>query len=185
MHPYESHVHFAESLNAEVVSLARYVQFDKRNLKVFSLENARIMISTCIEIEALLKQICESKAPKCKAENMTDYLKIADSHFPEIFTSTAGSGRYELSFSPWLAFLPKKKKSPLWWQAHQKVKHQRHLSLSEASLENVLNAIAAHEITLLIYYSKLVMWQRDEFPFTYKSDRTLFAQINWPAVIGV
>jgi hypothetical protein len=174
---YKGHVHFAEALNSDVVRLARFIEFDKRNYATFSLENGRLLLAACTEIEAMLKQLCFHVEPKIKAERIDQYFSVVSQHFSDLFEASAGSPAHDISFKPWNEWKALMGRAPRWWKAHQNLKHGRHVCFQEASLENLLNAVAALEIVLLLCFYKLYMQQKAVFPFDFKSNRTFLAQL--------
>ncbi len=177
MHPYHGHVQFAEALSSDLLQLSRFVQFDERNFQTFSLENSRLLLAACTEIEALLKQLCIHAKPGFKGKDIEKYMLIADEYFPELLGAGGFVGSYQISLRPWIEWKSNKKKAPSWWRAHQSVKHNRHIKFTEASLENVLNAAAALETLLLVYFQRTYLWPHSDSLFEPISKRVIVAQI--------
>jgi hypothetical protein len=48
----------------------------------------------------------------------------------------------------------RRKSVPLWWTAHNKVKHHRHTHFAHANLKNALNALSGLFIMLLYFYEE-------------------------------
>jgi hypothetical protein len=177
MHAYLGHLQFAEALSNDLMQLSRFLQFDARNFKAFSLENSRLLLASCTEIDSLLQQLCSHLKPGKRVKRIDKYLEIAEELFPELIEATGFVGSYGISLTPWIEWKESKDKGPSWWRAHQLVKHNRHQSFEQASLENVLNAAAALEIVLMIYYQRTYMWQHDETLFNYRTSRMIVAQL--------
>lgn len=156
------HWNYLLALEEDLGRLARFIEFDKKNEKCFSLENARLLMAAAAETDIVCKQICEQVKPNSKARSLGDYYKPIITAYPAFKTFKVEMPRYGQTLTPWADWTPKK--GPLWWQAYNNVKHHRHTHYSEANLKNVLNAVAGLFVACLYLYKdkarmgELVPW---------------------------
>ncbi|MCV2883879.1 hypothetical protein OE749_04140 [Aestuariibacter sp. AA17] len=132
---------FYFSLEADVINLSRYIEFDRKNFGVYSIELLRILLSTCSEIDVVLKQICAQLDENSKANNIAQYQKLICKDIDGFEEQHVVCSRFNLSFQPWNSWVDKK--SPEWWRSYNEVKHNRDEHYSKASLQNVLESLSA------------------------------------------
>lgn len=148
--PILQHWNYFLALEDDVVRLSRYLELTAENFDSYSLELARILFSAASEVDVVAKRLCQKLNPNSKASNICNYkMEILAVH-PRIISSVVEIPRYGLTFTPWLQW--GSDENPLWWHAYNKVKHQRHIHFSEASLTHCLNAVAGLFVLLLYYY---------------------------------
>ena len=132
------------SLIRDFNTVLNYIEPCDENSKVFSAQTHTLLLRACIEFEAHAKSILiENKYPR-KPSSMTkkDYRKIEQSHF---------TSKFRVSFNHWsprpLVIYPFKEfaedKTPDWYDAYNKSKHDRHDSFKEANLLRVVYAVSA------------------------------------------
>lgn len=153
------------SLEDKIESIEKYISFDSSNSQVYSLEILHLFLAVCCEVDVVAKRITKQISGKV-AKTLPDaieeikkkYLTIENDSIT-INTSYFTSSRW--SFTPWMTDPTSNKKTPKWWNAYNDVKHHRSEISSktkdsffkEASLENLLNAIAGLYV-LEIWYIK-------------------------------
>ena len=121
-----------------------YIEPDDENLKVHSHRIYELLLRTATEFEANCKGILKannySKEEKCW--DIKDYFKISRaarlSEYRVIFQRWSTSHE----FQPLLAWNPSRRETLLWYDAYNKVKHDRFKEFKSASLENLMNAVA-------------------------------------------
>jgi hypothetical protein len=136
-------------LQDELKSIFSYVEPSYHNRKTFSYKIQQLFIRVCIELEANFKAIFkENKYSKEESRwNINDYWKINASHrlgeYQVIMPTWEGKGKTWTPFAAW-------KESPNinWYRAYQRTKHSRADKLSEANLENLMNAFCALFVVL-------------------------------------
>src|SRR5689334_22322111 len=64
------------TLDSDLETIARYVQFDSKNFKTYSIEFVRLLLATCSEVDVVAKLLCEIIAPNKSAENINQYRSI-------------------------------------------------------------------------------------------------------------
>jgi hypothetical protein len=124
------HWNFLLALDADLGELSRYIEFDQRNFKCFSLELVRLLFAAASEVDVVAKQ--------CKA-------------YPQIPDFRVISPRFGLTLQPWDEWR-KKDGVPFWWTGYNKVKHERHEHYDRANLKNTLNAVAGLLVIVLFLY---------------------------------
>lgn len=142
------------ALEEDLRTLARYVEFAPENLEVFSLECTRLLLAACSEVDTVIKLLAEphiNEASKAKKTHisMGDCRQALFEHHSVISTAMVSIPRYGLNYMPWANWA--KKKQPKWWDAYTLVKHQRAKHYAQATLGNVLDAIAGLFVVLLVY----------------------------------
>ncbi|WP_315053565.1 hypothetical protein [Chryseobacterium indoltheticum] len=140
------------SLEEDFIKISRYVDFDIKNSKTFSIEFARIIMTCCQEIDGLLKLICERLDPDKPRNNIANYFEILKVSLNELKDFEVDSIKYGLTSKPFIDLSSAEHKSPDWWLANNKIKHDRINNFEEANLTNAYNAISALYIIVLFYY---------------------------------
>jgi hypothetical protein len=135
------HWNYLLALEEDLDRLSRFVEFTTNNYECYSIELARVLMLASAEVDVVAKQLCVQIAPKSHADSINDYRTIilsAHSAFP---TYTLTIPRHGLALRPWSNWL--EGENPIWWHAHNNVKHNRHTHFAEANLKNALNAVGA------------------------------------------
>ena len=144
------HWNYFLTIEQDLINLSRYIEFTEGNFNTYSTELTRLLISTASEVDVLLREFCNDKNPTEKRNVRT---------YREFFQNTDGMEgfinedviipKYNLSFRPWAWDIwldddeGESKRCPEWWDANNKVKHQRSSEYQKGNLKNVLNAFCA------------------------------------------
>lgn len=142
-----------------------YVAIHKNNYKCFSTEYTKLLFLICGETEMLLKIICKTIDETFKFSNRTDIIKLFnvieknENIANDIINFKVEAQLYDFEYVPWLNI--RKKETPLWWTAHNKLKHDRINSIVEANLENVFSALAGLYVLEKIYF-QIISSNHDE-----------------------
>lgn len=132
---------FYFSLEQDVLKLSRYIEFDRSNFQVHSIELLRLYLSICSEVDVVLKQVCQRLTGKTDARNIIDYQKLIAPELPQLFEERAVCARFNIVLEPWKGWTADK--SPDWWRSYNDVKHNRSEHYNKAKLGNVLESLAA------------------------------------------
>lgn len=151
------HWNYFLAIEQDVDNLSRYVEFSQSNFASYSIEIARILMTSTQEIDVLMKQICNHLGNNSKDEQ--GYCSFISGQFPKLPSIEVEVARYGLRFKPFCDWASNK--TPIWWTANNKVKHQRHTHYNQASLENMLNSVCGLLIANLYYY-EVVLSALDE-----------------------
>jgi len=145
------HWNYFLALEHDLEKVARFIEFSKQNFGVYSIELAHLLFAAASEVEVVAKQLCEHIDSTAPQNDIVDYRNTLKSAIPHIATTQVFIPRFGLEFSPWLSW--NKNATPDWWRSYNNVKHKRHLFFTEATLENVLNALGALLVLTYNYYA--------------------------------
>ena len=150
------------TIEDDLITASRYVDFVKDNLRCYSFEFARLLLVAGAELDMAFKELCSaidsSKAP----DRIKEYYPVITDEFGDFLDTeryVKRSNRIVLKpFEDWT-----EKNPPGWWNGYNEVKHKRKDYFYRANLENVLNATAALQIVLFHLYSKTEAQSTDSF----------------------
>lgn len=111
------------------------------NDKTYSIEYARILMSAAAEVEVVAGQLVRQVDTLKSRPNIDDLGKGFRKNYPFLPTMEVLVPRTSRKLTPWDAWAGSE--NPVWWTAHNHVKHDRHVAFKEATLINALNAVAA------------------------------------------
>jgi len=143
------HWQFFESLDDELILLSRTIDFAKENFPTHSVHLTRMYLAICSEVDVVSKLLCSRIAPKEKARTIDDYRELIKDFYPKIPEVKVTIPFHDLVFEPWIEW--KSGVNPLWWNNHNKVKHERNKYYQNGNLGNVLLS-AAGLLIILTYY---------------------------------
>ncbi|HZM03971.1 MAG TPA: hypothetical protein VFC44_13245 [Candidatus Saccharimonadales bacterium] len=143
------HWQFFESVDEELHSLSRTIEFCRENFPVFSVDLSRLYLSLGSEIDVVAKLLCARVAPSGTPKNIDDYRAILTQRFPKFPEMRTEMPSHGLEFQPWLQW--KTGTNPKWWRNYNDVKHERNKYYQEANLGNVLES-SAGLLLLLVYH---------------------------------
>lgn len=141
--------HYYLILKADFKKTLQYVHLsslsgpdDHSNLKTYSLELAKQLISIAAEFETIAQLLCK-QINGVKVGNMGQYKENILPKFPKMWSTPVFIDQYKemiiYPLKPW--------ESPggtlAWWDAYGFIKHRRHLYFEKATLENVLHALGS------------------------------------------
>lgn len=166
-------------LEDQLISTKRFVDFDKSNNKTFSIEYLKLLQAVCSEIDVVAKIVAEWHDPEFKAlksKNIQKWGYAIQTAFPNIERISVLFNN-DYSVTPWEKWayemylnergyisyrLIKGKKTPEWWTAYNKVKHERtsaygneQTNYVRANLENLVSAMAALYLLETLFLSGL------------------------------
>jgi hypothetical protein len=151
---YSSFINSLEQIEGLLTSLAdifRVVHGDTRNLEVFGTAIRDIIILACTEVENQWKAVLVANGAATIDDRLStvDYVRIAGPM--KLHDYSVGLSRYPhvseiRPFSGWIAASPSK--SMPWYEAYNKVKHNREVNFSEAKLLHAIEAVAACVVML-------------------------------------
>ncbi len=144
------HWNYFLALESDVERLSRFVEFTSSNFGTYSVEIAHLFLATASEVDVVAKLLCNQVDGTTKVDNIEKYRNVLRRCLPEIERSIVTIPRYGLELHPWSSWL--NNETPEWWQAHNKVKHQRGEHFASANLMNLLNAMAGIFLLILYYY---------------------------------
>ncbi len=104
------------------------------------------------EVDVVMKLLCELIHPGCKKDKINDYYPIIVGNFNDFKKETVELPRFGMSSSPWIDWSAEK--SPLWWQANNKIKHERSKEFHQATLKHAFNSMGGLLLTVAYYYNR-------------------------------
>lgn len=175
-------------LEAEIEDLFLTVEPSSSNMKTYGLKIFNLFVQACIEFESVCKQIIvDNKYKKRPNDLKVDDYKLLSKIYPLNKYKLKLVQNDELEFSPfedWYLNKPLK-----WYQTYGKLKHNSFEQLSNATVENLLNATAA--IRIIIYMQ--AWWEQSFFlpggkfkdfiegyPFNFGTRKSIFTISQYP-----
>lgn len=131
-------------LEEDFIYTHRYVEISKNNFGTFSVEYTKQLQSIGSEFDVICREICKYYGFYDKG-SISDYASIIIPKFINIQNENVIiKSNKSINIKPlgdWI--IKPKHKSPEWWRAYNKIKHDRANNLKKANLENVLLALAS------------------------------------------
>lgn len=138
------HAGFCIALAQDFEQATRYVDFSTSNYGTFSVEFARLLLDAGSEVENVAKLIWRRDDPAgfaaVRRPTIREWLPVLHQRFPDL-QSCCIRVFQEVIDPPWSYGLAAGSQKPGWWDAYNRVKHDRYASFKEANLGNVVNAI--------------------------------------------
>ncbi len=148
-----AHWNYLLAIESDLEVLSRFIEFDEKNYNSFSLEIARILLTSSSEIDVVCKQLCRKIDQSSSAGNIHQYRDEIILKYPQIIEFTVSIPRYDLTLKPWISWNDPNS-APKWWTAYNKVKHQRESYYESANLENVINSVTGLFVLNLYFYKR-------------------------------
>lgn len=190
---YKSYWKYYLELEQSFLETERYVSFDKRNYKAFSVEYVKLLQVICSEIDVVAKEIAKYNDSNfnVRKSNISKWCYELMILFPNVSNQIVMFNDNKLQ--PWKSIkyvkykdakgntrfkLDDKHKSPEWWKAYNKVKHQRTTIVKNepnyvnANLKNVTDALAALYIIEVMMLNEL--GKNNKQSYSSKAFRMLF-----------
>ena len=153
---FEMYWRYYLSIEKMMKNTSQYVCPSKQNKNTYSDEFMKIILLSCSEIDSILKVICKENNVilKDKDYNMYEYAKVLETQ-DDIkgwaFSPVCDTSSRDKSFVcfPFKNLDSQKPYAGLsWWEAYQKLKHNRVENAIIGNLENAVYAITAHFVLL-------------------------------------
>jgi len=145
------HWNFFLSLEKDLETLSRYVEFCDSNFECYSLEMARILLAASSEVDVIAKQLCRKIDSNSSADRINQYRNEIKSAYPKFPNFKVTIPRFGLNLTPWEKW-NESNGVPVWWTACDEVKHHRDTDFYQANLINVLNSVAGLFVITLYFY---------------------------------
>src|ERR1035441_1425793 len=94
------HWQFFESVDDELHSLSRTIEFCRENFSTFSVHLARLYLSVCSEIDVVAKLLCARIIPSETPRNIDDYGSLVTARFPNFSLLRIEMPSHALDFQP-------------------------------------------------------------------------------------
>ena len=143
------HWQYFLALDSDFSRLARYIEPTSDNFNTYSVELARMLMMATQECDVILKMLCNRYGnPDCS--NECQYREAVSQKLPALLSVCVSLFQYDIDVVPFESW--QLKKTPKWWTANNKDKHERNLRFSHASLKNVIDALAGLFLLNLYLY---------------------------------
>ncbi len=152
------HWQFFESVDDELHSLSRIIEFERENFAAFSVYLSRLYLSVASEIDVVAKLLCERIAPTEEPKRISEYRPLITAKFPKFAHLRIEMPSHELDFQPWLSW--SLGTNPQWWKTYNEVKHERSKYYRDANLGNVLESTAGL-LVLLVYFHQPELYSKN------------------------
>jgi hypothetical protein len=162
------HWNYFIALENDLAQTSRYIEFEKKNFKTYSIELAHLLLASASEVDVITKGICGLLEPTARAENINHYQRIIRRNLPEFAKETIYVPRFNLTLKPWSNW--KANQNPLWWRSYNKVKHERSEYFPNANLKNVLNAMGG--LLVAVFYFYKLKFKSEGLPIQNNKDVT-------------
>ncbi|WGE62734.1 hypothetical protein NYR75_08165 [Actinobacillus equuli subsp. haemolyticus] len=151
-----------QNLEKELIELSNHIHIDDKQLNIYSMKIAELLIRTVVEVESLAKELyLNNSGHKPDDKELyfdTDCLALLKEKWKlDLKKVQVVSSNFYFDKDENRILTPLRKahkrgdKSERWLRAYQAIKHNRRISLEKASLQNLIQAMAALYI-LNIYY---------------------------------
>jgi len=144
------HWNYFLALESDLQQISRFIEFDKKNFRTYSIELAHLLLASSSEVDVIAKCICGLLEANSPAENINQYREIIDRNLPGFKKETVYIPRFSHQLTPWKNW--NSTQNPIWWRSYNKVKHERNEHFTEANLKNVLNSVGGLLITVFYFY---------------------------------
>jgi len=142
---------YFKTIEADLQSAGRFVDFNPSNYSTFSAEFARILMAAGSEIDNVMKDLCKKIDSSKNPQKIPQYYPIVTGKYLRFCEMVLSIPRFGLTAKPWAGWT--QDSSPCWWKnGFNKIKHERDLHYSAANLENCINAVAALLVVIAYYY---------------------------------
>lgn len=125
------------------------------NLTAFGHSIRNIIILACTEIDAMMNNILDKNCVKRKGKyrTMNDYVKLLEPLRLREYSLSFSRHNDLPNLSPFANWDSQDRtKSLVWYDAYNKIKHDRETNFYKATLENAINSIAAYAIILIAQF---------------------------------
>ena len=151
-----NHLHwqYLETLDIDLDTASRYVDFTEENYQTYSIEFVRLLLAVCSEIDVVAKILCTKINENSQGNNINEYRATITAEYPKLHTLEIEIPKHQIILNPWSKW-GEDEGNPSWWRSYNQVKHKRDREYKEANLINTLNALAGLYV-LLFYLDKKV-----------------------------
>lgn len=148
---------FYLSLENDLMNTVNYVHPSVDNLKTFSSQYSKIILTCAIEFESISKNFVKHISSDNKTGNIGDIKQSLLKEFPNIHKNIVSMQKYEIKVEPFKEWATNNKLT--WWDSYINIKHNRHKNFKEANLDNALHSLSALLVVNVYYYRYVYNYQ--------------------------
>ena len=149
------HWNYFLSIEEELLTTSKYVEFDLDNLKTFSTKYTKIILEASSEVDVLLTQVGKIFKQKKKKPNFKDHYKIINLNVNTLITEKLFIEQYGIDISPYEEWTNNKELD--WHKTYNNLKHNRGSHYKEGNLENAFLSVGALFTTVVHYYQCIAL----------------------------
>lgn len=147
------------SLERDLQTIGRYVEFSENNFNVYSVEILKLFLAASSEFEVVLKEIGKKYAYSkiVNAKHSEDITIKTLKNFIDETNALASMKNAEICLKQFgLFFMPVKEiwDKESWWKNYNFAKHNRTMNYQKANLSNLLKSMGSLFIANLFLYEK-------------------------------
>ncbi|WP_180029032.1 hypothetical protein [Acinetobacter sp. YH16032] len=137
-------------IEKKLKEFSTHVDFDIRNNETFSIEIMNLYLTICSEIEAIFKACTSNISNSFNFRDFREYYKEETQlQSLSLLKSDVKIKYTSLKFTPFDKI--DSDETILWWNHHNKIKHDREINRNLANLKNLLNSASALFLLNLVY----------------------------------
>lgn len=163
-------------LEKELVEALDYVELNTNNYATTSIVFSKLLLSAGSEIDNVFRE-CSGVSGRT---NIEDYYDFIINKYPAIINQQVKVKDTTIILKPYVGWNGSQPaKSLIFWQKYNELKHDRVLNAQNASLENVLNAMAGLFIIEMYRFDDIYRTQVDTFVNMPDLESKLFVLCSW------
>jgi hypothetical protein len=144
-----NYVRAFEIIQKDLLTLFEFVEPSDKSLGTYSFRTFELLLRICTELEANFKSMLRANTYSKPGDlNIQDYYKVNKSHFLSKYEVElpywTGRGRVRRPFKAWATSYH----TLTWYKAYNDAKHDRAKNLSNASFENLIDAMCGLVVIL-------------------------------------
>lgn len=141
-----------ELLKSDLKEIFEFIEPSVSNFSTYSHRTYEILLRACTEVESLCKQIFTANGQS--AENIIRFSDLDGAMKLSSYVVKSYSFLFP-NFSPFVSFastIHRQERSPSWYKAYNKVKHNRNDNFPFASLKNAIESVGGVYVLLVAMY---------------------------------
>ena len=141
-----------ELLKSDLKEIFEFIEPSVSNFSTYSHRTYEILLRACTEVESLCKQIFTANGQS--AENKIRFSDLDGAMKLSSYVVKSYSFLFP-NFSPFVSFastIHRQERSPSWYKAYNKVKHNRNDNFPFASLKNAIESVGGVYVLLVAMY---------------------------------
>lgn len=169
-----------QKIEQEFKELSYYISINKKQLKTYSIKIADLILRTVSECENIANAICKNENIKFRDKKghirktvyFNEYINSLNAKFKldkklvDIVYTNIENNAFDMKLTPFrkeqLKVGEKEKDILPWYNAYNKIKHDRVKNFKQANLENLINSLAAL-FMLNIYFKNQTFYDKDNY----------------------
>ena len=172
----QNHWKYYLMLESKFISTTNYVELSTDNFDTFSNEYASLIQLIGAELDCFFKEYCGFNKEDIK--NISDYARYILADYADIKNQEISITDYDIGLKPFETWDASRAKQSLpWWEAFDKIKHNRVDNKNIASLRNVLDILGALFLIEMKYLKKIS--EQFEVPDIPDDESKIFSLKNW------